>query len=546
MGDEEPIRIEPQRIRLSNSMSRNGISNRVPMAKIVRYEKFDRTVQYAAPLRSFSNDNQDTRPMVELVQKSSSVGKIVESGSSRAKEKILIPMTVFEAKNELELERVLTRTTMPPRNRARAAIKAIKFNSDISSKEVIIKSEKVVSSESKIPRSTLAVIKENEFRVPVPITVQEISKELTFEKEEKVGTSRSTHTPNFNVTDAPPTRQVMTNLQGAVSGAVSNLNGAVQHFMPPQTNFTQPGLLLPPNQVSQLNAALLPNSNFVIPSMPSQAQLVQPPQLISQSVQQPSSPHIASASTQEVKTNIGLDLVSPNNKPLQSGQFNQNGLLTLQQIGQNQQFRIPSQPQLIPQTQKPHPTKNTSNNGNINNNGNAQNVVPGSENYEQRGCVWDFASNSCKDLFNLNWCDKCEDFGSNVFIHDCKCSIKRSNPSSMLQQTSQPFQTNNGFNSMIANSGLPTQTYGVPQQTNSQSSHQNFQVPQQQLNSQMNSQQQVHSQHQINPQMNSQQLSFGMPQQNFGIPQQTQLNNMGLPSIPTLHQNNPPNAGLFA
>ncbi|CAB04726.1 Conserved secreted protein [Caenorhabditis elegans] len=39
---------------------------------------------------------------------------------------------------------------------------------------------------------------------------------------------------------------------------------------------------------------------------------------------------------------------------------------------------------------------------------------------EQLGCGWDWLTNSCKDVFALNWCGKCHDFG-NIFLHDCKC-----------------------------------------------------------------------------------------------------------------------------
>ncbi|MFH4978971.1 hypothetical protein AB6A40_005680 [Gnathostoma spinigerum] len=36
------------------------------------------------------------------------------------------------------------------------------------------------------------------------------------------------------------------------------------------------------------------------------------------------------------------------------------------------------------------------------------------------GCTWDIITNTCRDLFNLNWCETCEDFG-NIFIHNCRC-----------------------------------------------------------------------------------------------------------------------------
>uniref|UniRef100_A0A915BUD0 Uncharacterized protein n=2 Tax=Parascaris univalens TaxID=6257 RepID=A0A915BUD0_PARUN len=39
------------------------------------------------------------------------------------------------------------------------------------------------------------------------------------------------------------------------------------------------------------------------------------------------------------------------------------------------------------------------------------------------GCTWDFITNSCKDVFALNWCARCHDFG-NVFLHNCKCIVK--------------------------------------------------------------------------------------------------------------------------
>ncbi|CAB3397785.1 unnamed protein product [Caenorhabditis bovis] len=47
-------------------------------------------------------------------------------------------------------------------------------------------------------------------------------------------------------------------------------------------------------------------------------------------------------------------------------------------------------------------------------------AVTGSSSHEQLGCGWDWLTNSCKDVFNLNWCGKCHDFG-NIFLHDCKC-----------------------------------------------------------------------------------------------------------------------------
>ncbi|KHN81859.1 hypothetical protein Tcan_06000 [Toxocara canis] len=43
------------------------------------------------------------------------------------------------------------------------------------------------------------------------------------------------------------------------------------------------------------------------------------------------------------------------------------------------------------------------------------------------GCTWDFITNSCKDVFGLNWCTRCHDFG-NVFLHNCKCLVKNSSP----------------------------------------------------------------------------------------------------------------------
>lgn len=43
------------------------------------------------------------------------------------------------------------------------------------------------------------------------------------------------------------------------------------------------------------------------------------------------------------------------------------------------------------------------------------------------GCTWDFITNSCKDVFALNWCTRCHDFG-NVFLHNCKCLIKNTTP----------------------------------------------------------------------------------------------------------------------
>uniref|UniRef100_A0A0N5A7W1 Serine/threonine-protein kinase DDB_G0282963 n=1 Tax=Syphacia muris TaxID=451379 RepID=A0A0N5A7W1_9BILA len=39
------------------------------------------------------------------------------------------------------------------------------------------------------------------------------------------------------------------------------------------------------------------------------------------------------------------------------------------------------------------------------------------------GCAWDIVTNSCKDLFNLGWCEQCYDFG-NIFLHNCKCLVK--------------------------------------------------------------------------------------------------------------------------
>ncbi|CAI5453529.1 unnamed protein product [Caenorhabditis angaria] len=60
----------------------------------------------------------------------------------------------------------------------------------------------------------------------------------------------------------------------------------------------------------------------------------------------------------------------------------------------------------------------------------------GSENHEQLGCGWDWLTNSCKDVFNLNWCGKCHDFG-NIFLHDCKCVV----PLIQLPTTSRPQVT---------------------------------------------------------------------------------------------------------
>ncbi|VDK49928.1 unnamed protein product [Anisakis simplex] len=43
------------------------------------------------------------------------------------------------------------------------------------------------------------------------------------------------------------------------------------------------------------------------------------------------------------------------------------------------------------------------------------------------GCSWDFITNSCKDIFNVNWCTQCHDFG-NVFVHNCKCIVRNATP----------------------------------------------------------------------------------------------------------------------
>ncbi|CAJ0563245.1 unnamed protein product, partial [Mesorhabditis spiculigera] len=45
---------------------------------------------------------------------------------------------------------------------------------------------------------------------------------------------------------------------------------------------------------------------------------------------------------------------------------------------------------------------------------------PGNSTLEAFGCAFDFVTNTCKDLFALNWCGQCHDFG-NLFVHDCKC-----------------------------------------------------------------------------------------------------------------------------
>ena len=41
--------------------------------------------------------------------------------------------------------------------------------------------------------------------------------------------------------------------------------------------------------------------------------------------------------------------------------------------------------------------------------------------FEQLGCGFDFITNTCKDVFQIGWCNGCEDFG-NIFLHDCRCT----------------------------------------------------------------------------------------------------------------------------
>ncbi|KAI1695897.1 hypothetical protein DdX_19328 [Ditylenchus destructor] len=43
------------------------------------------------------------------------------------------------------------------------------------------------------------------------------------------------------------------------------------------------------------------------------------------------------------------------------------------------------------------------------------------EQFEQLGCGFDLLTQSCKDVFQIGWCQQCADFG-NIFLHDCKCT----------------------------------------------------------------------------------------------------------------------------
>uniref|UniRef100_A0A8R1I736 Uncharacterized protein n=1 Tax=Caenorhabditis japonica TaxID=281687 RepID=A0A8R1I736_CAEJA len=91
--------------------------------------------------------------------------------------------------------------------------------------------------------------------------------------------------------------------------------------------------------------------------------------------------------------------------------------VTLPTIGTNPTPTIgvlpPNQIQQLPQQPlQPQPA--------LSPNPNEEKLSPNEENHEQLGCGWDWLTNSCKDVFALNWCGKCHDFG-NIFLHDCKC-----------------------------------------------------------------------------------------------------------------------------
>uniref|UniRef100_A0A0N5BSB2 Uncharacterized protein n=1 Tax=Strongyloides papillosus TaxID=174720 RepID=A0A0N5BSB2_STREA len=377
-------------------LQRSGVSKGIPRDD--RYKNDYKIVQHGATIKSFSIDGQPSRLIKELsIPIRSSTSYIsTEGGTSKQKDNLLLPITVNEALKEDALVKSLQRTTMSPKSYQYKDTYSLQTNK-------IEESNNDNKKQTEVMHSTDTEYSDNndkQIRVPVPIIVQETSK---YDNEKKSSGVSQTHSPKFTVmqTTQTPLRQAI---------------GAVQQLLPQAPGTGLGNLIFPQNMGNIQNQGSF-NNNYnnldpkPVPGMPVQST--------------PSS-------------NVPIK-----NEPTEVG-----GLQGVQQL---------NLPQLSsPATIIPTPTiqfTTPPQNGNIDVIKHAQETVeaaikanqirPGSERYEQKGCVWDIVSNSCKDIFNLKWCDRCEDFG-NIFMHDCKCTIDHitqqplnTQPISMLQQTSQ-------------------------------------------------------------------------------------------------------------
>uniref|UniRef100_A0A0N4Z4A8 Nuclear receptor domain-containing protein n=1 Tax=Parastrongyloides trichosuri TaxID=131310 RepID=A0A0N4Z4A8_PARTI len=396
-------------------LQRSGVSKGIP--REIRYKNGIRAAQYAAPIRSFSIDAQPSRLMNEASMpiRGSTNYISTEGGTSKQKDNVLIPMSVDEALKEKLLMKNLQRTTVAP--------KSYHYKESLHTNMI----EKNIEGPKQIELSPSIDENENEsqIRVPVPIMVQENVNVLQFEKDNQENVASSSHTPKFTVMQTTPTP-----LRQAI--------GAVQHFLPPAAPTGLGNFMFPQGLGNLQNQGSFGNTYNNL----------------------------------DVKTVSGITIQSTpppsqSSNPQVSVKTDQSPIISLQGIQQLNLPQLSSSPSIM-STQSPTIIQYTTpsmTNGNIEIMKHAQETMeaaikanqirPGTEKYEQKGCVWDIVSNSCKDIFNLKWCDKCEDFG-NIFMHDCKCTISHIESNinrqvSMLQQqTPQQYQgiTDNSQNNI--------------------------------------------------------------------------------------------------
>lgn len=322
-----------------------------------------------------------------------------EGGTSKQKDNLLSPITVNDALKEESLKKILRRTTMSPKSYQYKENDLIQANiiDDVTDNK---KNDAIMDS-----NDTEEIHTEKQIRVPVPIIVQETSKISKYESEKKENVVLQTHSPKFTVmqTTQTPLRQAI---------------GAVQQLLPPSSSQGIGNFIFPQNMPNLQNQGSYSNNfnNMNVKSIsglpaqptPSSSGPIknESPQIVGlHGIQQFNFPQLSSPSTVVSTTAIQFSTPSPN------------GNLDMIKHAQEAMEAAVK----------------------------ANQIRPGSEKYEQKGCVWDIVSNSCKDIFNLKWCDKCEDFG-NIFMHDCKCTIDHietqqlnNKPISMLQQQSQPL-----------------------------------------------------------------------------------------------------------
>uniref|UniRef100_A0A0K0EBU0 Uncharacterized protein n=1 Tax=Strongyloides stercoralis TaxID=6248 RepID=A0A0K0EBU0_STRER len=405
----------PTRMRMVNisPLSRSGVSKGIP--RDVRYKNEYRIIQHGAPIKSFSIDGQPSRLLKELpIPTRSSPSYIsTEGGTSKQKDSYLSPITVNEALKEDDLKKILRRTTMSPKGYQYKESNSIQTNT-IDDSNVNNKNNDIMDS-----NDTEELHNEKQIRVPVPITVQEASKTSKYENEKKDNGISQTHSPKFSVmqTTQTPLRQAI---------------GVVHQLLPPSSNTGIGNFIFPQNMPNIPNQGSF-GSNFNNLDVKS----------ISGMTVQPTSPPTVPIKNETPQV-VGLQGIQ---------QFTFPPLSSPTTIISTGQFTTPPSSGNLDMIKHAQEAMEAA--------VKANQIRPGSEKYEQKGCVWDIVSNSCKDIFNLKWCDKCEDFG-NIFMHDCKCTIdhvelQQSNnkPISILQQTPQTMN------------GVSQQNYHTIQQTTS-------------------------------------------------------------------------------